>query len=96
MLHTAHWAGVSPTALPSMPAVPEGTAELRECCADTFGASLVLCQAMVARFSPLSLSTGYWEPRAAVRAAGGELWRDEAFVDLGWFDVDLETSEQRE
>lgn len=49
-------------------AVPEGITELRRCLADEYGAPLMFRMASTPLSSPLPLWTGYWVPRAVVRA----------------------------
>lgn len=72
-------------------AVPEGVAELRRCLADDYGASLMLRQATAPLSSPLPLYTGYWQPKTQWYARRDVTPRlAEAFVDLGWFDAELE------
>ncbi|GGK91229.1 hypothetical protein [Deinococcus radiotolerans] len=72
-------------------AVPEGVAELRRCLADEYGASLMLRQATAPLSSPLPLYAGYWEPKAQWYARRDVTPRlAEAFVDLRWFDAELE------
>ena len=72
-------------------AVPEGIAELRRCLSDEYGASLMLRQATAPLSSPLPLYTGYWPPDTQWYAKRDVTPRlAAAFVDLGWFDAELE------